>query len=234
MCRRIHAALPSEPLEVWSRADNSFCKRLERVNIFVFVGWIVCVVTAQICHGHAEVATGSTEMNRHSCVPVKRHLPKQAAGQIGPTGGHSQNPGLDSALAAEENSLTSTRASCLLLPWAPRCWAGALPEHRVCTQRRTLRDWHVPVTGPAARTQDGSASRDIPARPEPSKPGWTLPLPSQHQMLGRGWSWALGPLSGSLNPLLQVHLCCTGFKGVRIIPSPRGGTGRIWLSPPDP
>lgn len=56
MCRRIHAALPSEPLEVWSRAESSFCKRLEIVNIFVFVGWIVCVVTAQICHCHTEVA----------------------------------------------------------------------------------------------------------------------------------------------------------------------------------
>lgn len=115
-------------------------------------------MTSQICHGHAEVATGSTEMNRHSCVPVKRHLPKQAAGQIGPTGGHSRNPGLNSVLAAEGNSLTGTRASCLLLPWAPRRWAGALPEHSVCTQCCTLRDWHVPDTGPAARTQAGSAS----------------------------------------------------------------------------
>ena len=149
---------PRSPWRSAAGAESSFCKRPEIVNIFVFVDWIVCVVTAQICHGRAEVATGSTEMNRRRCVPAKRHLPKQAAGQIGPTGGHSRNPGLDSALASEGNSLTGTRASCLLSPWAPHRWAGALPERSVCTQRHTLHDWHVPDAGPAARTQDGSAS----------------------------------------------------------------------------
>ena len=186
---------PRSPWRSAAGAESSFCKRPEIVNIFVFVDWIVCVVTAQICHGRAEVATGSTEMNRRRCVPAKRHLPKQAAGQIGPTGGHSQNPGLDSALASEGNSLTGTRASCLLSPWAPHRWAGALPERSVCTQRHTLHDWHVPDAGPAARTQDGSASEamtflQVLSLVSQAGPAPSLPAPNAGE----------GPVMGSGTP----------------------------------
>lgn len=63
-------------------------------------------------------------MNKHSCVPVKLHLPKLAAGQIRPAGGHLLHVGADSGLAVEETRLTSTRMHCLHLPWAPLTGQG--------------------------------------------------------------------------------------------------------------
>lgn len=55
---------------------NSFCRGPERVNIFVFVGQVICVVTAPVCPGGAKAATGNAKVNRRSCVPVKLHLAK--------------------------------------------------------------------------------------------------------------------------------------------------------------
>lgn len=62
-------------------AQQTFSVKDKAVNIFYFVGHVICFATTQLCHCYVKASTDNMSTNGQGCISINLYLQKKTIGQ---------------------------------------------------------------------------------------------------------------------------------------------------------